>query len=394
MQKAFFLLCALVACGPGAPAIPDAGAPDAGYGKKAIDAGPPPAEAGIDCTEGSTPSATYPATHPTMPQVLSYGGPVLAHPRFVPVVFSGEDRTDDIAKFTSAVATSTYWSGVASDYGVGPATASAPIAVDETPPAQIDDVQIQAWLQAKLDGTHADFGAPDPTAIYVLYYPAATSITAVVDLSCVSFLGYHSETIVGATHVVYAVIARCSDPTPMTAITAHELFEAATDPLPFSAPAYQHFDQPLQTWLGQEVGDLCEERPTIVPPDVGYPAVPIWSNVASAAGRDPCQPSATPYFRTMPESPTVALGRGETRTISLVAFSDRPSDAWTVSANADDVDWPDRLSATLCRATAQNGERIPITITRPNSSEYPSALHIVSTLGDVTTTADITVVDE
>lgn len=394
VRIASLLLGALVACGPAAPiTTEDAGTHDAGYGKKPIDAGVPEAEAGLDCNEGDTPSTTYPAAHPTMPQLLSYGGPVLATPRFVPVVFSGEDRTADIAAFTSALAKSSYWSSDAAEYGVGPATASAPIALDETPAAQIDDSQIQTWLQSELDGTHADFGSPDPNAIYVLYYPQATTITAIVDQSCLMFLGYHSETTVGATTIAYAVVARCANSfIPMTAITAHELFEAVTDPRPFSAPAYQHFDDPSSPWGGQEVGDLCEDRDTIVPPDVGYPAVPIWSNVASAAGRDPCQPSPTPYFRTMPESATIALGPGETRTISLLAFSDRPTDPWTVTATPTGY-FPDKLTATLCRTTAQNGERIPITISRPYASEYGSNVEIVSKLGDVTTTAEIRVVD-
>ena len=45
-----------------------------------------------DGAEG-TPSTDYPAPFPAPPQVVDFGGPVLASPKFVPVFFSNDDPT-------------------------------------------------------------------------------------------------------------------------------------------------------------------------------------------------------------------------------------------------------------------------------------------------------------
>src|SRR5690349_4223721 len=39
------------------------------------------------------PSDMYPAPHPTAPQVVTFGGPVLANPKIVPIVFSSDTMT-------------------------------------------------------------------------------------------------------------------------------------------------------------------------------------------------------------------------------------------------------------------------------------------------------------
>ena len=386
LRLAGFLLL-VAACGPSSGAPADAGA-DVHYGKKSMDAGPAP-EAGIDCDAGSTPSATYPAPHPALPQLVSQGGPVLAHPRFVPIVFAGDSQTATLGAFMSAVGSSTYWTSVAAEYGIGPASATAPIVVNETPAAQVDDADIRAWLADKLDGSHADFGTPDASAIYVVYYPAATTITnAGLGTSCSSFGGYHGDTKIGATQVVYAVIARCPNLVDTT-VTSHELFEASTDPY---FTAYANLDDPGSSGIGGEIGDLCESYPIVTPPDLGYAVVPVWSNAASAAGKKPCVPNdGAPNFGTMPAQRTVTIAPGDTATIQLVAFSDQPTAPWTVEVSQSAYDWSEKLDMTLCRATAQNGESIPLTLTRPMTATNWDDLTIVSKLGDVTTASRLSV---
>jgi hypothetical protein len=402
VRKVALVLFLLFVCGCGSSSEGAADAGDEAYGHTTFDsalpyeAGPRPTPhktAAFDCDGGSGPTTTYPAPHPKMPLAVSSGGPVMKSPRFVPIVFSAEDRTSDIGAFMKAIAASTYWTSIATQYGVGTPSASSPIVVNETPAASITDSDIIAWLQDKLDGTHADFGAPDANAIYVVYYPDTTIIhqTSLGD-SCFSFGGYHYETKVGATPIVYAVIARCKGEA-MSSITAHELFEAATDPYFSSAPAYQSVDDPTELWSwGGEIGDLCEYLPDVVPSDVGYPVPPIWSNSASTGGRNPCQPSSGPYFRTVTSSTHVHLLPGETAMVDLVAFSDVDTGApWSVTVTGNWGPPSDRLQLDLCKSTAQNGEHIPLGIFRSETALNGGNVRIDSTLGNSTTSWSISV---
>ncbi len=399
MRKvALLLFLFALGCGSSSSQGPaDAG--DEAYGHKIFDssvpyeAGPPPPKtAAFDCDGGTGPSTTYPAPHPKMPLAKSSGGPVMTSPRFVPIVFSAEDRTSDIGAFMNAIAGSTYWTSIATQYGVGAASASSPIVVNETPATSITDAEIVTWLQDKLDGTHADFGSPDTNAIYVVYYPDTTTIhQSILGDSCFSFGGYHYEAKVGSTRIVYAVIARCKGEA-MTSITAHEIFEAATDPYFASAPAYQTVDDPteLSSW-GGEIGDLCEYLPDVVPSDVGYPVPPIWSNSAAAAGHNPCQPTSAPYFRTVTAATHVAVQPGETAMIDLIAFSDADTGPWTLGVTGSWGAPSDRLQLLLCKTTAQNGEHIPLGVFRPETAVNGGSVRIDSTLGNVTTSWSISV---
>lgn len=392
MRWLFFVL--LCACSGPSTEVSDAG-PDAPYGHKTfpeasvVEAGPPP----IDCDAGSTPSSTYPAAHPKLPLAKNQGGPVLASPRFVPIVFEAEDRTSDIGAFMKKVGSSSYWT-LAAQYGVGPATASDPIVVNETPPASLTDDDVRAWLADKLDGTHSDFGAPDTNAIYVVYYPAETTIYS-NGPSCFAFWGYHGETKIGGQKIVYSVIARCAN-APVTSITSHELFEAATDPYITTATAWEGVDDPTETPYGSfyaELGDLCEGAGDVTPDDIGYPVQRMWSNAASAGAHDPCQPSSGPYFRTAAMTPTVTLAAGESTTVDLVAFSDQSTDGpWTIKVTSSWGQLVDKLDLHLCRSSVQNGEHVPLVISRDPASINASPVQIESILGNVSTSWQLVIV--
>lgn len=329
-----------------------------------------------------------------MPLARTAGGPVLANARFVPIVFEAEDRTKDIGAFMKVAGTSSWWT-IAAQYGVGPATASDPIVVAETPAAQITDQQVRTWLADKLDGTHADFGAPDTNAIYVVYYPASTTIyESTLGPSCVMFGGYHSETNIGGKKIVYSVIARCPNDV-VTSITSHELFEAATDPYISTATAWEGVDDPSETPYGgfyAELGDLCEGAGNVTPSDIGYPVQRMWSNAASAGAHDPCQPASEPYFRTATTTPQVSLAPGATTTVDLVAFSDQPtSGPWTIKITSSWGQLADRLDLVLCRSSVQNGEHVPLVISRDSAATNESTVQIESILGNVTTSWQLAV---
>jgi hypothetical protein len=343
-------------------------------------------DAGLDAA-----LTTYPSFLPNVPQVVSAGGPVIAAPLFIPVIFSPTGNADpyasQIAAFVAAVATSDYWKAVGADYGVGAATASPPIVLDESLPATLQDQQLQVWLANRI-GTDPRFGAlggsvfdagpfdagavdataplsdaasklasPPTNAVYVLFTREGTTLELQGGSSCADtaggFNGYHNSFTYkpsGAT-VVYAAVPRCSDllgpPMPLTGFDAvsatatHELAEAATDPMPNHDTAYKHVDEAHYFWEevfgGGEVGDLCRELPQAFfqpsePALSSYWVQRIWSNSAAAAGHDPCVP-ALPlteepyYFNSVPEltSTSVAWNGQNLQTLALTATRNVPT---------------------------------------------------------------------
>ncbi len=322
-------------------------------------------EAGPSTGEGGVVDAGGPFLVPTPPQVQSFGGPVLKSPKVTAVFFSKDDATtvDAVTDFVSKVGPTKYWAAISTEYGVGPATATAPIKLDawDDPATTIDDSDIQLWLAAKLNSDDPKFGTPDDNSLYALFYPAGITITlggtphtgtdggvdagdvdasdvdasdvdAGVDSgvdagrpprvskSCSSFGGYHGNITLDAAHklrdVAYAVMPRCatfgnlSGLDALTGTTAHELVEAATDPYPLSnTPAYAAVDDAHIYWEsflgGGEVGDMCAQDDTNF---VKFPELPLytvqrsWSNKAAKTGHDPCQPpiAGAVYFNVAP----------------------------------------------------------------------------------------------
>jgi hypothetical protein len=75
------------------------------------------------------------------------------------------------------------------------------------------------------------------------------------------------------------------------------------------------------------------------------------------------------------------MAPGETKTIDLVAFSDADTGGpWTVKLDANAA-IGDKVAFTLCRTSIQNGETIPLTITRPDTAVNDTTITITSTLG-------------
>ncbi|HEY2367024.1 MAG TPA: hypothetical protein VGH87_11600, partial [Polyangiaceae bacterium] len=112
----------------------------------------------------------------------------------------------------------------------------------------------------------------------------------------------------------------------------------------------------------------------------------MWSNSASQGTHDPCQPASEPYFRTATMASQFSVAPGTTTTIDLVAFSDQDTlDPWTIKITSSYGQLQDRLDLTLCRATVQNGEHVPLVISRDPGAINGSSVQIESILGNVTT---------
>lgn len=329
----------------------------------------------------------YPAPHPAFPTVESYGGSVLATPHFVSVTFSNDTATmiQTADNFVGAVGGTSYWTQTTAEYGVGTATVGAPIHLAETAPTTIDDAQVQQWLVGKLSGPSPAFGTPNPNAIYVLFYPAGSTITYSGYTSCQEFGGYHGSVTVGAREYAYAVIPRCNSGMglayDLTSTTSHELIEAATDPF-LNNPAYGTVDLDHIAWemvLLGEVSDLCAQDSNAVYQPAGFSwyVQRSWSNAAPLMGKDSCQPSlpGEVYFNAVPvmtdtitfnwggqpgSTKGVHIPLGTSRTIEVDLFSEGPASAWTVSASAYQQG---SLSFAWNRTSGVNGDKLQLTIT-------------------------------
>lgn len=359
------------------------------------DAGPatPPAPA----PDAAPPAAPYPAFPFSAPQLVSHGGKVLTAPKIALLTFAGDPMAAVANSFVSAVGKSSYWSATTKEYGVGPATALAPVTLTDAAPATIDDTAIQTWLASELDGTHPEIPAPDGQTLYVIVYPEGTTVTVKSQTSCVDNGGYHSELPLGSsgTTVPYIVLPRCasfvgfSGKDELTFAMSHELVEATLNPLTKSAPAYGSLDGPHQAieyaygGVG-EPGDICPKDSAQVP-DLPFLVQRTWSNASAKAGHHPCVPADTrPYFLSVPvlpdlstdkqPIPTVKIAVGQSRTIEVQLSSDAPMPVdWTVlpvDVASDVFKRPPELSFTLDRKTGNNGDVLHLTITSLRAGSF------------------------
>jgi hypothetical protein len=400
----------------GVEARPDAAKADAGH-EASADAGP-----------------RYPAAHPPMPQVTDLGGPVLAHPRVVPIFYAGDPLMATVETFLTNLTTASYWSGATNEYGVGAIDITPAVVVNDAPPVTIDDTAIQAWIASHIeagdggvDAGGGDGGAPwplpDGNTIYAVFFPESTTITLGGLQSCTYFGGYHDELTYAGGTTPYAVLPRCSsfvllpgaDTTDiLTGATSHELVEASTDPFPESNPAYVMADFDGSGWsevmVGGELGDMCVLEPTSfsAPADVGFVVQRVWSNANASAGHDPCAPvpAGDVYFAAVPDLSDaemypgqyidgISVAPGSSTTVTLHLFSDAPTGGpWNLSVIEAGEEGtlippdPDhQLSFSLEKTTGQNGDLVQLTITR---SPLPGgvtasglAFRIESTLGEL-----------
>jgi len=344
-------------------------------------------------------SVSYPAAHPAAPQVAQGPGSVLANPNFIPVFFAGDDVPTETAveDFVGKLGASTYWSTVTSEYGVGGATAGTAVILTQTAPATLDGSTIPAWIDAQLAATPPTLPTPDANTIYVLHYPASTTITLTSSLqgtstSCVDFGGFHqTAALADNSPVAYAVIPRCAklgDLTGLDELTgaeSHELVEAATDPTPTqTGAAYDEPDPADLFWElglgGGEVGDMCAQNPAAFYKDtaLGYTVQRIWSNKAAAASHDPCVPApqGEVYFNAVPNPGTtvqvfgidmngVSIPVGQSKTIEVDLFSDAAT-AVPITVKAVDVasamGQAAELSFSWDKTTGVNGDKLHLTI--------------------------------
>lgn len=331
-----------------------------------------------------------------MPRVVTLGGPVLTAPKVLPVVYGSDTGQADVVAFLQELAGSAVWGQATAEYGVGPLTVLPAVTMTGAAPKTITDTALQSALASATNGAAPAWGAADPETIYLFLLPQGTIEQDSDGACCTDFDGYHWEAKVGSVSVPYAVSCSCPGfdgpgVTPLqerTVDISHELFEAAADPLPTTAPAYTQEDDADYVWTlvtDGEVADMCEfnDDANVVPPGSSYMIQRSWSNAAAARGDDPCVPSVTttPYLNTFPALSSITASGiaagfvtqglsvriGQTRTIALTLSSAAPTDkTWTVKAYDYDLDVLGQssagLSLSLDKTSGRNGDVIHLTL--------------------------------
>ena len=337
--------------------------------------------------DAGSPDGAVTNTPQTQPIIMNAGGTVLAAPHIVPVFFAGDATAQaQLETFLTALAASSYWTAISSEYGVGALTVAPSVVATETPPTT--DTALRQLITAHAGGT-GGWPATTPNTIYSVFLPDGVTLTMQGSTSCVAFGGYHNETNAG---VVYALMPRCTSASfpglqEVTIASSHEFLEAATDPHPQSAPAFNMPDDEHAIWQlapGGELGDMCEYNHAVYQPLVGsFMVQRTWSNASAAAGHDPCVPvPSTPYVHATTNLPDmtidagggqtlvtrgIAVAVGETKVVEVDLSSDGDAPDWTVAAY--DVASKYQMQAaelmlSLDKTTGHKGDKLKLSITR------------------------------
>lgn len=349
----------------------------------------------------------------SVPQLIDLGGGVLASPKIQPIFFANDATLQaQIEDFATQLATSSYWTAIGSEYGVGAPTILPTIVV--TTAAPTTGQALKALVTGNLAGATPAWPY-DPDTIYSIFLPDGITYTDTDgSKACDDWGAFHDEWIgAGNQSIVYALMPRChypgfSDLDTLTDSASHEWIEASTDPRVETTPAWGDADPEHYVWAyipAPEVGDYCEYLDTAYQKLVGpYDVQRSWSNAAAKAGHDPCVPApAQPYVAAAPvltEDVSIEgfdgniMTKGVTiplhmsKTIDVQLYSDQPTDAdFTVDAidvAGDFVGDTRELSFQWDKTTGHNGEILHLTITRtaaPNELPGGSEFAITTSVG-------------
>lgn len=319
-------------------------------------------------------------------RIVDVGGPVLAHPTIVPLVYGDDADRARTETLLGALPGSDYWK-LFSEYGVGDVTLAPSIEIAATAPTTLSDATIEQTLAPFTTGGAGPLS--DGTQIYTLIIPQQTTLQESDGSDFCSYGGaYHESSASSTPSFVFAIVPHCAkdDFDSFAVALTHELMEAATDPLPLVTPAWADTD-PGHIGFRGEVGDLCDYGGMLSGPGAplfGTRVERLFSNAAAAKGGDPCVPAlGVPYFNAAPV-PTddvstddfvlgkltgrgVKLGVGETKTVALVLGSDPGVPAWQVVVQAVDGETQGQSTAvttSLDRATGAAGDVLTLTVTR------------------------------
>lgn len=332
------------------------------------------------------------APHPPVPQVVSWGGPVLKDPKVKLIRYADDPLAADEDTFLTQLAASQYWTQIASEYGVGAITVLPSIDRATNAPAALDETTLLDELDANVSGANPPWGAPDKDTIYTFVIDKDTAYDG-DGACCMDYDGYHYEVTVGGVLVPFAIVCQCPgfdgpnvpDVDQLTIVMSHELVEAASDPYPGTDPAFASTDDDHAAWTvfnGGENADMClfEAQSYLNVPGIDHMVQRSWSNVEALADKDPCLPAIqSPYFNSTPVlddtitidyyGPWVTKGVkipvGQQKAVEVKLWSAVPtSGPWTVTAYDDSAFFGGNplLEFTWDKTTGQNGDTLMLTI--------------------------------
>jgi hypothetical protein len=373
--------------------------------------------------------AFIPGDHRALPQVLNAGGNTMAAPTLCAVTFDGDANAFVWEAFVEALPKSTYWQATTAEYGIDAATPATPIRSNMTLQGSLTDgvsqrgeaSDIETFLIAQLDGTLPPWGAPSASTLYVLFLPPgvlASDDGAAAAAACADGLAWHTAMLLPRTQVTitYAVVPDCGPIGPhnaqdsRTLAASHAIIGALTNP---RLDAYAAFDANNLHWTlaagNAEVTAACvaalhgDANFAIRPDDLGYLVQRSWSNVAAAAGHNPCVPAppatTAAYFAAVPRvdttisaplgvnllNPTattagISVAAGGTVDVALDLFSDGALLLpWQVTATEVNSN---QAVLTLHAAGGNNGDTIVLTVGSNAGASGRSLVRITSTLGN------------
>ena len=310
------------------------------------------------------------AAHTPMPQAIPHAGKVIAHPQLVTITFSDDSFASMENAFGDAIVGDPWMTATGADYGVGTGTHAAKVTVGAAP-ASFSFAGVQSFIEGKInDGTLPAPSATGDQHIYMLYVPRKVALNA--DLG--GEYGHHGMGTAKGASIAYAVIL---DPTfntdelnGITSTAAHELMEAATDPLDPPNDGW-YVDPPLpDPWylIAGEVGDLCDGEALIKVG--GFDVQRIYSNTAAAAGKNPCvpeDPDAEWQDVTVDPATMPTIAAGSSVTFTLTGWSTSQVADWALDEfTADYADLDDTMTTpTFSSKTINNGKTVTVTLHAP-----------------------------
>ncbi len=370
---------------------------------------------GMGASNGATAQTSqhawpFTAPHAAAPTVENPGGgPVLASPRIVPVLFGSDPLLPDLKAFYAKLGTSTYLSAGLAEYGVGKPTILAPVIRSDTPPFQTDDLSVGAWI---VDEIAAGALPPeDGNTVYSLVFPDPTTVLAWNAQYQLCYAINEATYAADGTLLPFTLSARCgfTDIDVEVPNQAFALGSALVDPGWWNAPGYASiswsgsaFNVFSGTWPQSLCFPFLDQPPYVTPPDLGYAVPHIWSNRAALESHDPCgiTPPGQIYFNAAPDLKGtsvpllyemvkgIVLPPGGEVKIPVRLFSDGPTAPWTLGAiERTDIlaDADNLLSFSFDETTGRNGDVRELTVKRavaPDGSVAENlAFEITSTLG-------------
>ena len=388
----------------GGPGTPDAATTDA-----AVDHAQQPDAGTVDAAPDVAPDVAIDnwisplPPYARMPTVDYLGGALLTSVKVITVSYNGDDAAliTRMQELDDTITQTAWWKASTSEYCelpsgpcIGPGSPGGHVVLNETAPTSLVDTfdgkssSVVSLIQTHI--TNGEFPPPDDQTIYVIFFPAGTSITFAGEASCSKFGAYHmSATFTlpdgGTQEGAYAIEPRCQGEPYITLAASHELIEAATDAHPNKIRGYAMQDLSWQ-YYGDEVGDLCDhpwsfDSMTVDTIDGGAPFTVQrgWSNASGLLGHDPCViPPGHPYFNTAVQSgdQAIYLSVGQQKTIDLEGYSDGAMGDWTISAIDEGGHYGagNVLGLSLDTTTMNNGQTAHLTITlssQPSTTWIP-----------------------